>query len=546
MDLDVFTPDESRELLVRITGPDRAAAEPDAVRELLEACGQLPLAVRVAAARLAARPSWTVRSLVDRLVDRRRRLAELRVADLAVEAVFQLGYSRLGPGPRRAFRLLALPDGPSFSVPAAAAVLAVPDGRAAELCRALERASLLRSPAPGRYGYHDLLRLYARQCAEADEPAAERDAALRRLVDHCLTTARAAHLAIHPGDGRAAADGVSDAGGVSEAGGASGASFPDEAAARDRFFTEAPGLLALIGQAARAGLTGPAADLLLFTDTLVNSGFHPRACEQAAHAVIDAAREHGDRRAEGRAHLLLGWLYYLANRIAEAEAVCRVALRRARETGDTWTAADALSRLGNCAYLRGRPEEALGFDREALAAFRAHGDRHGEGVTLAAMGRSLLDVGRPEEAAEAVTAGLALHRGLGGTYGIGYALYQAGVVLRGVRGHAGVLGLHLEALEHFRAGGYRAWEGLALFRVALARLDLGDAERAEADARRALAVLGETGDPWGQGMALDALARSLAARGDPESARTHWTEALRIFEEQGVPEAEAVRASLAG
>ncbi|WP_034486587.1 AfsR/SARP family transcriptional regulator [Actinomadura oligospora] len=533
VDLDVFAPDESRELLVRIVGPDRIAAEPDAARDLLEACGHLPLAVRVAAARLAARPCWTVRSLVDRLADRRRRLAELRVADLAVEPVFQLGYNQLRPALRRAFRLLALPDGPSFSVEAAAAVLAVPAVRAAELCRALERVSLLRSPVPGQYRYHDLLRLYARQRAEADEPAAERAAALRRLVDFCLATTRAAHLAVNPGDGRA------------HASGSSGASFPDPEAARDWLSAEAPGLLAVIAQAARAGLTGPAADLLLLTDALVVSGFHARACEQAAHAVIDASSQRRDRRAEGRAHLLLGWLHYYANRIADAEAVCRIALDRARETGDTWTAADALSRLGNCAYLRGRHEEALGFDREALAAFRAHGDRHGEGVTLAAMGRALLDVGHADEAVEAVTAGLALHRELGGVYGIGYALYQAGVVLRDVRGHAEVLAMHVEALERFRSGGYRVWEGLSLFRVAHARLDLGDTEAAEEDARRALTVLREVGDPWGQAMALDALARSLAARGHTAVARTHWTEALRIFEDQALPEADAIRAHLA-
>ncbi|MFC4910962.1 AfsR/SARP family transcriptional regulator [Actinomadura gamaensis] len=533
VDLDVFELDEARELLVRVAGPERVTAEPDAVRDLLEACGQLPLAVRVAAARLAARPSWTVRALVDRLADRRRRLAELRVADLAVEAVFQLGYNQLAPAPRRAFRLLALPDGPSFSVPAAAAVLGVPDDRAADLCRALERASLLRSTAPGQYRYHDLLRLYARQRAEAEEPAAERDAALRRLIGFCIATARAAHLTINPGDGRA------------RPAPAAGVRFADQKDARDWLFAQGSALLALIGQAARAGLTGPAADLLLMTDTLVNSGFHARACEQAAHAVIDGAWEHRDPRAEGRAHLLLGWLYYHSDRIGDAEAVCRVALHRARQTGDTWTAADALSRLGNCAYLLGRREEALGLDREALAAFRAHGDRHGEGITLAAMGRALLDVGRPAEAAEAVTAGLALHRELGGEYGVGYALYQAGVVLRDVRGHKEALDLHVEALDHFRSGGYRVWEGLSLFRVALARLDLGDAEAAEADARHALAVLREVGDPWGQGMALDALARAHAARGDTTSARAHWTEALRILEEQGVPEANAVRARLA-
>ncbi|MEV5575761.1 BTAD domain-containing putative transcriptional regulator [Spirillospora sp. NPDC052269] len=532
VDLDVFAPEESRELLVRIAGADRIAAEPDAVRDLLEACGHLPLAVRVAAARLAARPSWTVRSLVDRLADRRRRLTELRVADLAVEAVFQLGYKQLGPALRRAFRLLALPDGPSFSVRAAAAVLAVPPGKAAELCRDLERVSLLRSPSPGQYRFHDLLRLYARQRAEADEPASERAAALRRLVDFCLTTARAAHLMINPGDGRAQAAGSPDT------------SFPDRGAARDWLFTEAPALLAVIAQAARAGLTEPAADLLLLTDTLVNSGFHARACEQAARAVIEGSLEHRDPRAEGRAHLLLGRLYYNADRLPEAEAACRVALDLARETGDTWTAADALSRLGNSAYLRGRHEEALRFDHEALAAFRAHGDRHGEGVTLAALGRALLDVGRADEAAEAVTAGLALHRGLGGVYGIGYALYQAGVVLRDVRERAEVLEMHLEALERFRSGGYRVWEGLSLFRVAHARLELGDAETAEADARRALAVLSEIGDRWGQAMALDSLARSLAARGDTGTARTHWAEALGILEEKGSPEAGAVRARL--
>ncbi|MFC5181851.1 AfsR/SARP family transcriptional regulator [Actinomadura harenae] len=535
VDLDVFAPDESRELLVRIAGPDRVDTEPGAVRDLLEACGHLPLAVRVAAARLAARPSWTVRSLVDRLADRRRRLSELRVADLAVEAVFQLGYNQLTPELRRAFRLLALPDGPSFSVPAAAAVLAVPPGRAAELCGALERVSLLRSAVPGQYRYHDLLRLYARQRAEADEPAPERAAALARLVDFWLTTTRAAHLAINPGDGRARPR-------------PSGAVFADQAAARDWMFAEAPGLLAVIGQAARTGLPGPAADLLLLTDTLVNSGFHARACAQAAQAVIDGAAEYGDRRAEGRAHLLLGRLHYHATRFADTEAACRTALERARETGDTWTAADALGRLGNSAYLRGHHDEALELGREALAAFREHGDRHGEGLTLAAMGRALLDAGHPREAAEAATAGLALHRDLGGAFGIGWALYQAAIVLRDVRDPGEILDLWVEALEHFRSGGYRVWEGLSLFRVAHARLDLGDAgaaEAAEADARGALAVLSEMGDAWGRAMALDALARSLAARGDDADARTHWTEALRILDGQGRPEAAAVRARLA-
>ncbi|MFC5150107.1 AfsR family transcriptional regulator, partial [Streptomyces aureoversilis] len=167
----------------RIVGAERVEAERDAAMDVVAACGFLPLAIRIAASRLAARRTWTVSVLARKLGDERRRLDELRAGDLAVTATFELGYGQLEPGQARAFRLLGLADGPDISLAAAAAVLDLGTDATEELLESLVDTSLLESAAPGRYRYHDLVRLYARACAERDEqPPAEREAALSRLL----------------------------------------------------------------------------------------------------------------------------------------------------------------------------------------------------------------------------------------------------------------------------------------------------------------------------------------------------------------------------
>nr|BFE33772.1 transcriptional regulator AfsR [Actinomadura rugatobispora] len=545
VDLDVMEPGEARALAARIVGEERLDAEPAAVRDLLAACGHLPLAVRIVASRLAARPSWTVASLVERLADRRRRLAELRVADLAVEAVFQLGYNQLDAAQRRAFRLLALAEGPTLSREAAAALLGVPEYDADELCESLVDASLLRSPTAGRYRYHELLKLYARQRAEADEPPAERAAALHRLFHFYLATARAAHLMVSPGDGRAG-DALLPAA-------VRGLPFDGTDAARDWFFAEAPSLFAAIVQAARApGADGAApaerlplaAELLLMTDALVSSGVHARECEQAAYAVLDAAWEHRDQRSEGRAHLHLGWVCYYADRLDDSAAVTRVAVRRGRESGDLWTVADALLLNGRGAIALHRHEEALRHCIEALDAFRRLGDRYGEANTLGALARALLGMDRAEEALTAAEHGLALHRELGGVDRTGDGLYQLGVVLRGVGRPDEAIERQRDAQKIFRSRRNRRWEGLAMFRVAEAQADLGRAREAAAEAREALRILRDTGHDWGQGHALRVLADALGALGRPTEARALRRQALRHFEHIRIPEAGRMRALL--
>jgi DNA-binding SARP family transcriptional activator len=165
VDLDVMSPEEALALFTKIVGEERVASERKAALDVVAACGFLPLAIRIAASRLAARRTWTVSVLAAKLADERRRLDELQAGDLAVKATFELGYGQLEPAQARAFRLLGLADGPDMSLAAAAAVLDLPPEETEDLLESLVDTSLLESAAPGRYRFHDLVRLYARACA---------------------------------------------------------------------------------------------------------------------------------------------------------------------------------------------------------------------------------------------------------------------------------------------------------------------------------------------------------------------------------------------
>ncbi|MFI1800257.1 BTAD domain-containing putative transcriptional regulator [Streptomyces sp. NPDC020379] len=161
-ELGVLGPEEALQLLTALVGEDRVRADEPAARELLAACGHLPLAVRITAARLVHRPFWTLAGILPRFADGRRRLDFLRTGDLAVETVFRSGYDRLEPAQARAFRLLAVPDTPDLPLDAVAALLGLPREKAEELAESLADASMLETPAPGRYRYHGLLRDFAR------------------------------------------------------------------------------------------------------------------------------------------------------------------------------------------------------------------------------------------------------------------------------------------------------------------------------------------------------------------------------------------------
>ncbi|MFF2544701.1 ATP-binding protein [Kitasatospora sp. NPDC058063] len=195
VDLHELDAPHARTLLRRILGDQRVAAEPVAAAQIVELCGGMPLAVRIAGARLAARPRWTLARLAHLLRDERRRLDELAAGNLAVRAGFAVGYARLSEPTRRTFRLLGLLDAPDFAPWAAAAMAGIPPEQAERQLEELIDAQLLQETGTEphlRYRFHDLVRLYAREHAEAADAPAARTAALERAFGAWLWLAEQA------------------------------------------------------------------------------------------------------------------------------------------------------------------------------------------------------------------------------------------------------------------------------------------------------------------------------------------------------------------
>jgi hypothetical protein len=189
VDLPMFTEAEALGLLAKIVGTARVAAEYEAARRIAAFCGRLPLAVRIAGARLAAKPHWSLGSFADSLADGRNRLDELALADLDVRGRIEESYHLLAEPARRAFRLLALLDLPRFGIWTVAVMLDVTITRARELAEQLVDARLLdvvgegRSPNHARYAFHGLIRAVALDLAVRYETVEDRWASLNRLFE---------------------------------------------------------------------------------------------------------------------------------------------------------------------------------------------------------------------------------------------------------------------------------------------------------------------------------------------------------------------------
>lgn len=293
--------DAAERLLGRIVGTPRAEGDRFAVRALAGLCGRLPLALRIAGARLQNRPMWTFKDLVDRMSDDERRLGELTAEDRSVEVALQLSYEQLPPAEQLTFRMLGLSPTPEFDRVAVAALLDCAPADAERGLESLVDASLVQEPAIGRYRLHDLVAVYARRLA-CQEPAEIVDGARKRVFGLYLGAAR-----------HASEWGV--------------ARFP-----------EVPESVPFTGQRDAAVWLDAAGDLSEVVAHAADSGRGDFACS-IAEALVD--------------HLVRQERYH------ECRVALEIALPLAEEVGDGWLAERALSALGYLAHVRGRDEEAL-------------------------------------------------------------------------------------------------------------------------------------------------------------------------------------------
>ncbi|MEW2574764.1 AfsR/SARP family transcriptional regulator [Streptomyces syringium] len=531
VDLRPMEPRDALALLARIVGEERVNAEPRAAADVVESCGGLPLALRIVAARLVAGPDRTLARTAALLADERRRLRVLRAEDAAVETTFRLGAGLLDDEQTRAFRLLALPDVPEMTLPEAVAVLDRPWRVAEDLCESLVDLNLLESLSPGRYRYHDLLRLFARQAAVEEMPDSERTAALTRLLHFLLATARNAHRTTMPDDvfpGDLAPPP------------SAGLTFATQQEAAGWLVDTQATLLGVIEQGAHDGRAPLAvcAELLVAVDPLGRMGARPYGLERAARAVCEAAERADDTRAEARARYMLGGAmsqrFELGPALPEFERVVELC----RAAGDRALLGPVLIALGGCALARRDFTAAHDLLTEALELSRAVHSRGSEAYALGFLALAELATGVPEAAVVTGREAVALTRATGDRAGEANALHNLSqVCLWTGRTEESLDCLH-ESLRLWRETGSLYRESLLLGALAQAYNFAGRPAEAAEHAATARDIAERHGDGYFLGRALAQLGHAHAAQGHPAEATVCFRRAHDIFHGLGLPDAD--------
>src|SRR6478736_6514088 len=503
VDLNVLDDDEALKLFVKVVGEERAAAEPEATAELLDACAGLPLAIRICAARLVTRSGWTIRAMAGRLTDEHRRLDEMRAGDLAVRASFEVSFTSLplstdkqGIDPALAFRLLGLWPGPSISAAAAAALFGVPEYSAEDALEMLVDTHLLESVTTDRYRFHDLLRVYAAERAEADLPAAERDAAVTRLLTWYMRTAEAAATAVSPHRYNIPLEPAADSAPLA---------FADVDDALAWYDSERANLVAATRQAAGSGLDEVAWRLPAPLFTMFNRRGNWADCIATHRVALESARRAGHRPGEA---WVLNNLGEALGFTRETEGITHLeqALMIRREIGDRKGEAQTANNLADAYVILDRKDEALDLLRRALELNRETGNQYGEGVALNNLGEAFLGLGRTEEAIDCFHRANRTFAEIKVPHGVGYALHNVG------RSYLS-LGRDAEALEHLR---------------------------------QALAVHRATGDRHREAFTLRFLGVAQSRAGRPAEAEVSWAQAAAIFDDLGDhAQADEIRAGRA-
>ncbi|MFG2981736.1 BTAD domain-containing putative transcriptional regulator [Streptomyces sp. NPDC048258] len=538
LSLDVLPAADALELFTAIVG-ERAGAEPLAVLDVLQLCGFLPLAVRIAAARLHHRPRWTVAYLADRLRDQRRRLSELATSERGVAAAFTLSYEQLTPDQQRMFRLLGLQPGRDISPEAASALADLPLEQAETLLEDLLDAHVLTQHQLGRYTFHDLLREHALATAAAQElPNAQREA-LGRLFHHYLHTACAAIDHLYPeGKNRRPRIPAPD----------TPASLPrDEAEAIAWLDSERVNLMASAQYAAEHDWLPHTSQLAATLHRYLLGHAHQADALALCGLALRAARRSGDTAAEARTLIDLGQVHFWWNGAYEQAAEhYRQALDLARGIGDQGVAAGALQALSTVFRRRREYDQAHDHCAQSLALFRELGDRGGEARCLTDLGIVHARQGRYEDAHEHHRQALHVYRETGSRIGETVVLNNIGLLCQRQGRHDEARRHHHQALELSRRFDFPGDEAESLNALAEAARSLGDLAQAAAEHDTALTLAREFSYRPEQARAHDGLAHVHRDLGRIDFAHDHARQALDLYTALAVPEADEIRTFLTG
>jgi DNA-binding SARP family transcriptional activator len=534
IDLQILDDDTSLALLTQIVGDDRIAAERDAARALVHLCGNLPLAIRIIGARLAARTDWRPSRLVPRLREQRKSLNELKIGDLEVRGSLALSYRGLGDLERSALRRLGWLGVPDFGTWLVSVLLPVSQDDAEDIVEGLVRAQLLDVVSTddsdlARYRLHDLIRVFGWERAEAEEDVEQLRLAVRQATDEWYRLVEWASggtpvRALRPTTpGPAPAPELVDTATLGEP--------------LAWFDTEQAALVHIVERASELGLADTAVRL---ATALCSSSF---AVENHFHhwwrthtAALEAARQAGDKSGQGLLLSGLGWLRSEQDRLDEAADYYAQALRAYAEVDDVRGQAVTRLMVSSVRREQGRLPEALELLGEALPVLSGLDDPRAEARGHHGRGMVLTELGRLPEALTELERALTCYRTLPDEHGVALVLRSIGIVHRAAGRLAEAERACAQGLDLLRGLGDRlmiAYATQALVKVHI-RQSSRPTEELRAKLKDALETCHEMQDGFGQALMLRTLGELDLARGAPESAQRPlelaltWCDALSL------------------
>jgi tetratricopeptide (TPR) repeat protein len=534
-ELGVLTVEAALALLSHVAGGERITAEADTARMIVRQCGYLPLAIRIVGARLASRRQWSVKLMADRLADERRRLDELTVGDQEVRASIALSYELLTDSVRRALRYLGLLGLPHFPAWVAAAATESSRDEAERELEQLVDASLVEVEGVDaigqvRYRLHDLIRLFARERAEAEDPKEARVTAVNRVLGGWLWLLEKVR-AVEPSGTIATRESYRLAVPMD-----AGTAQAVLAAPHTWFRIEEEPLVAGVELAAAMDLDEAAVEL---ASALCHSAFAAEnqftAWSRTHDAALAVARRKGN--AAGQATLLaeLGQLRYEQDRYAEAQAYFSQALPMFRAAKDLRGECATLTGMGTVCREQGYLPEALHFLDSAQRMWRDQGDRAALAHVQRLSGSIRLEQGDLDRAWTDLEHALALYRQSGSRRGEALTMRTIALhhMARAEFGEAERLSE--QAAQIFGEIGDRLLECYALRTRAKAWLRQGRCDEALPSLEGVLADMRSLRDRWGEAITLRTLGELHLAVGRLEEAESCLKESVRQWEELSLP-----------
>ncbi|MFB9630539.1 AfsR/SARP family transcriptional regulator [Nonomuraea helvata] len=544
IDLPVMPSGEALELLRHLIGADRAAEAPGEAGMLVHLCGGLPLAVRIAGAKLAARPHWSLSQLVTRLNDTGSRLRQLSHGSQEVRASLAVGYQGLTPAARRLFRLLGLLEAPDFAAWTAAALLDLPHGEAEDLIEELADARLLDvaprdpsghtrypddppEPDPSRhtrFRFHDLTRMYARECAEADEPEDERTAAVRRALSACLALTRQAHVRLCGGDYRLLRG--------------DSPLWQPEIVVRDPLAwveAERASIVAGVRQSAALGADELCWELAASAVSLFETRSLYDEWRTTHETALRATRASGDVRGQASVLNGLARLSIAQYDMVRSERLLEESLQLFEKAEDGHGHALALVNMGELRGLQGRHTDALACYNQAADALARTGDRGTEITVVRGIGRIHVSQGRLDLAAPFVRRAMRLAEDIGDVRSCEFARVLLGEIDLARGDRTAAENSFSRAMASFDTLGFprgTAYASLALATARLAQRCFTDAERL---LHQSLAIYRNVGERLGEARALLTFAELRRLQRRFDEAVATLTDVVAICEATPLP-----------